>query len=94
MLVLPVVAMLALAGCQRYVFEQHVGTTTLTSSSSPKPKRELVTYEQTGAGPIDPETVCAHPVRTEVRENTRDILAAMFTLGTYRPYTLYVTCEN
>lgn len=86
-------AMLALTGCYDVTFEQGSSTTTLTSSNAPQPK-QTVTYEYTGSGPVDTRGVCEHPVRTEVRVNTRDTLARMFTLFTYRPYTLYVTCER
>lgn len=102
-----VVAMLALSGCYHFSFEQRApsSTTFLTSSDGSivaRPPPRLVTYERTvptyingfvGTGRIDTSQFCDHPVRTELRVNTRDVLASMFTLLTYTPHTLYVTCE-
>ena len=83
-------------------------TTFLTStdgSITAKPPRvppRLVTYERTvptyfngfvGTGRIDTSQFCDEPVRTELRVNARDVLASVFTLLTYTPHTLYVTCE-
>lgn len=83
-------------------------TTFVTSSDGslvarpPRPPLRLVTYERTvptyfngfvGTGRIDTSQFCEQPVRTELRVNTRDVLASVFTLLTYTPHTLYVTCE-
>lgn len=96
-------SLLALTGCYHFVFEQQPGRTTLTSSGAPAPETRLVTYERTvptylngfvGTGRIDTSEYCAEPVRTELRVNTRDVLASVFTLLTYTPHTLYVTCEE
>lgn len=99
--------MVALSGCYHFSFEQRgpSSTTFLTSSDGSivaRPPPRLVTYERTvptyingfvGTGTIDTSHFCDHPVRTELRVNTRDVLASMFTLLTYTPHTLYVTCE-
>lgn len=83
-------------------------TTFLTSSDGslravpPRPPGRLVTYERTvptyfngfiGTGRIDTSQFCEQPVRTELRVNARDVIASVFTLLTYTPHTLYVTCE-
>lgn len=68
----------------------------------PRAPPRLVTYERTvptyfngfvGTGRIDTSQFCDEPVRTELRVNARDVLASVFTLLTYTPHTLYVTCE-
>jgi hypothetical protein len=97
---------LALTGCYHFSFEQRTpaGTTTVTSSDGSITARptHLVTYERTvptyfngfvGTGLIDTSQYCDQPVRTELKVNTRDVLASIFTLLTYTPHTLYVTCE-
>lgn len=100
---LATLSLLALTGCYHFVFEQHPATTRLTSSGAPAPTMRLVTYERTvptyfngfvGTGRVDTSEYCAEPVRTELRVNTRDVLASVFTLLTYTPHTLYVTCEE
>lgn len=101
-----VIGLLALTGCYHFSFEQRppTGTTTLTSSDGSFTERptRLVTYERTvptyfngfvGTGRVDTSQYCDQPVRTELRVNTRDVLASVFTLLTYTPHTLYVTCE-
>lgn len=102
-----IVTMLALGGCSRFAFEHRTptGTTFLTSSDGSllaRPSTRIVTYERTvpsyfngfvGETSVDTSQFCDQPVRTEVRTNTRDVLASMFTLLTYTPHTLYVTCE-
>jgi hypothetical protein len=100
-------AMLALSGCYQFSLEHRAPTSTtfLTSSDGSivaRPPSRLVTYERTvpsyfngigGTARIDTSRFCDQPVRTEVRVNTRDVLASMLTLLTYTPHTLYVTCE-
>jgi hypothetical protein len=99
---------LSSTGCYHFAFEQRppTSTTFVTSSDgsiSARPPGRLVTYERTvptyfngfvGTGRIDTSQFCDQPVRTELKVNTRDVLASLFTLFTYTPHTLYVTCEE
>ena len=95
-------AALALGGCYHFAFEQRPATTRVTSADTNVAATRLVTYERTvptyvngfvGTGRIDTSEYCDDPVRTELKVNARDVLASIFTLLTYTPHTLYVTCE-
>ena len=98
-----VLAAVALGGCYHFAFEQRPAPTRLTSAGTDAASAtRLVTYERpvptylngfVGTGRIDTSEYCDDPVRTELKVNARDVLASVFTLLTYTPHTLYVTCE-
>ncbi len=87
-------ALLALAGCYRYRFEQR---------AEPPPEPRLITHEVRvptylngflGTGRVDTTQYCERPVRTELEVTAPDVLLSLVTLLLYTPHTLRVTCER
>ena len=47
-----------------------------------------------GTGLTGTKRLCQHPVRTDLKVTTPDVLAAVGTLRTYTPHTLNVSCPR